>query len=57
MEFQIKKNAMSLLDQAAHQRRAFSREQLIANFQPANAAPKAGGKLDGVDRVVHVERD
>ena len=57
VEFQIEKDAMPLVHQAADQRRPLRGEQMAANLQPADAAVEAGGHLDRLDGVVHVERD
>jgi hypothetical protein len=57
VEFEIEKNAVSLLDKPSHQRRTFGGKQLTADFEPAYAATKAGGKFERVYGVVYIERN
>jgi hypothetical protein len=57
VEFEIEKHAVPLLDESPNQRGPFGRKQCAANLDSAHFALQAGGKLDGVHRIIDVESD
>ena len=57
VKLEIEKHAVTLLDEAPHERRSFGREQGAADLDAAHAAFESSGELGCVDGVVHIERD
>jgi hypothetical protein len=55
VKFQIEKDPVALIDETAHERRAFGREQRAADFQSAHPALQPGGNFEGVHGIVDVE--